>query len=376
MSSSVQVAAQRGVPATPGRPLRMPILRCALGRLLDFRTTRVPPLDGWPRGSPGTGAGRPQGGRNPAACTAERSRRHGASGLRMSSSRTHQSLRGLVHGSTHVLHRVWCASMTSVEEYVTWVLARLESDTQTREEPDLELKAMYASVSEAEDIWLIADLIAALANDAGVSGYRALVYGPADELVRPGWLPDEARIRDKFLRQFEGGVVPRVELLRRQLGNGKLVDLFVIVDRAETPYVTRSSVGGEWVVRVRTNTARRTATRAELLALSRGLGPTGAPVRRLAARLEPFGRGTMKIVVANVGTISVRNIELRLGEDSQIRRFASGDAIEELRPGEQDAFPILSPGRLSGKQRSERVAIAGVAEDGEEVTTDLLISPW
>lgn len=84
----------------------------------------------------------------------------------------------------------------------------------------------------------------------------------------------------------------------------------------------------------------------------------------------------MKIVVANVGTISVRNIELRLGEDSQIRRFASGDAIEELRPGEQDAFPILSPGRLSGKQRSERVAIAGVAEDGEEVTTDLLISPW
>jgi hypothetical protein len=266
--------------------------------------------------------------------------------------------------------------MNPLEDYVEWVVARLSTDPPSREEPDLELKATYPATAEAEQIWTLADLIAALANDASVTGYRALVYGPADELERPAWLPDEARLRGKLLRQFEGGVIPRVELLRRSLDNGELIDMFVIVDRDETPYVTRSALGGEWVVRVRTNTARRTATRAEILALAGPTRPSGAPVRMLSARLEPFGKGTSKIVVANVGTIPVKTIELRLVEDSQIRSFGSEASIAELRPGEQDVFPIITSGGFGAEPRSERVTIVGVSEDGEEVLTSLLISAW
>jgi len=266
--------------------------------------------------------------------------------------------------------------VTSIEEYVKWVMARLAGSP--REEPDLEFKSAYPPGTEAEQVWELADLIAALSNDPSVEGYRAIVFGPVSGLVRPAWLVDEAVLRGKFLRYFEGGVLPRIELLRRQMPNGDEVDLLIIADRSETPYVTRSALGGEWVVRVRTNTARRTATRAEIVALVGGVKPTGGPVRLLSLRLEPYGKGTSKIVVSNVGTIPVLQIELRLPPDSQIQRFGSDAAIQELRSGEQGAFPILDPGGFLGadEPKAERVEVVGVAEDGETVTSSLLVSPW
>ena len=67
------------------------------------------------------------------------------------------------------------------------------------------------------------------------------------------WLTDESALRPKLLRHFEAGVVPRVELVGRQLSSGEDVDLHVIVDRSETPYVTRLDAGRleMWLVSMR-----------------------------------------------------------------------------------------------------------------------------
>lgn len=130
-------------------------------------------------------------------------------------------------------------------------------------------------------------------------------------------------------------------------------------------------------MRVRTNTSRRTATRAEILALAGTRRATGAPVRRIDARLAPLGKGTKKIVVTNAGTIAIREIRLEVEEGAGTRPLGRGDpVIELLNPGERDNIPILGSLSHSSSTKSERVTICGVAVDGERVSTSLLISAW
>lgn len=267
--------------------------------------------------------------------------------------------------------------MNELERYLTWVISRLDTKEQPREEPDLELKSAYKEGrSEAEAIWEIADLLAALANDTRLDGYRALVFGPASPLERPGWLSDESVLRNKLLRYFDGGILPGVELIRREIPGRGEIDAFVILERDSTPYVTRLTLGGEWGVRVRTNTARRTATRAELLALSGGRAPSAQPVRQLDARVAPLGKGTRKIVVTNVGTVPIRDIHLEIPEDAGTRVFGPGEGvIALLNPSERDNIPILGFDMLNGRA-SERVTIVGTADDGERVEKSVLISSF
>jgi hypothetical protein len=269
------------------------------------------------------------------------------------------------------------ASMNELESYLAWVITRLDTDEQPREEPDLEFKSAYKQgQSEAESTWELADLLAALSNDTRLDGYRALVFGPASTLQRPGWLSDESVLRNKLLRHFDGGALPGVELIRREISGRGEFDAFVILERDSTPYVTRLTLGGEWGVRVRTNTARRTATRAELLALSGGRPPSTQPVRQLDARVAPLGKGTRKIVVTNVGTIPIRDIHLETQEDAETRVFGPGEGtIALLNPSERDNIPIIGFDMLN-ERTSERVNIVGTADDGERVEKSLLISSF
>lgn len=265
--------------------------------------------------------------------------------------------------------------MNELERYLGWVITRLDTDEQPREEPDLELKSAYKEgQTDAESVWELADLLATLANDTRVDGYRALVFGPASPLQRPGWLSDESVLRNKLLRHFDGGVLPGVEVIRREIPERGEIDAFVILERDSTPYVTRLAPGGEWGVRVRTNTARRTATRAEVVALSGGRPPSAQPVRQLDARVAPLGKGTRKIVVTNVGTTPIRDIHLETAEDAETRVFGPGDGtITVLNPTERDNIPIAGFDMLNGRT-SERVNIVGTADDGERVEKSLLIS--
>lgn len=137
----------------------------------------------------------------------------------------------------------------NLEPLIVSIVERLDAGIELYEEPNVELKNQWPEGSEKEQIWEIADLVAALANDAHLPGVRGIVCGPATEIDRPAWLTDEAVLRPKLLRYFEGGVVPRVELIRRDLQDGQQVDFLMIVDRSESPYVTRFPVGGEWAVR-------------------------------------------------------------------------------------------------------------------------------
>jgi hypothetical protein len=264
--------------------------------------------------------------------------------------------------------------VNELEKYLTWVSARLDQNELPREEPDLELKSSYKDQSEAEALWELSDLLASLANDIRVDGFRALVFGPLKGLARPSWFPDEAVIRDKLLRHFEGGVVPRIEVVRRELASRGDFDAFVIVERDSPPYVTRLGLGGPWAVRIRSNTARRTATRAELVALAGGHKPSGQPVRQLDARVAPLGKGTKKIVVTNTGTIPVRDIRLKLPDDAETRPFSDrGVAIPLLNPSERDNIAIIGFTGLGRGLHSERVTVIGTADDGEPVSTTVLI---
>lgn len=265
--------------------------------------------------------------------------------------------------------------MNELETYLSWVAARI-SDADPAEEPDLELKASYPDTSENDQLWELADLLASLANDTRVDGFRALVYGPSPHLERPAWLKDEAVLRDKLLRHFEGGVLPGIELIRRQTSDGLAFDAFVLVDREEVPYVTRLQVGGPWVVRVRTNTSRRTATRGELIRLAGGRKPKGGPVRRMDIRLAPLGRGTRKLVVTNTGTINLKDLRLELPEGAESRPFEEHEiALDLLKPGETHNIPFMGPIAAMGRGvKSERLTVHAIAEDGEPVNASLLVS--
>lgn len=268
--------------------------------------------------------------------------------------------------------------MNELEQYLAWVTTRLE-DGGVVEEPDLEIKSDYKpTLTENEALWELADLVSALANDTRIDGFRALIYGPRSKLNRPAWLPDESRLRDKLLRYFEGGVVPAVELLRRQTGSGLDFDAFVVVARDETPYVSRVREGGVWVVRVRTNTARRTATRAELIALSGGRKKRSGSVRRLEARLAPLGKGTRRVVVTNVGTITVRDVLIEVPEDSGVSLFGTGDtSAGELNPGESHTFPVSLHSRgFDPPSESVRLVVSATAEDAEPVSTTIRVSKF
>lgn len=165
-------------------------------------------------------------------------------------------------------------------------------------------------------------------------------------------------------------------MIRRNiLGRGDF-DAFVVTDRDSTPYVTRLGVGGQWGVRVRTNTARRTATRAELLALAGGKRAKGGPVRRLDARVAPLGQSTQKIEVTNVGTVAVADIGLDLPDGAQTRPFEDREVhIELLNPGERAVIPIMGPSRnLGSGVTNERVTVRGTAEDGEPVVATVMLS--
>lgn len=265
--------------------------------------------------------------------------------------------------------------MNVVEKYIERLAARIEAGSA--EEADFEMKGAFPKGSDSQVLWQLADLLGSLANDPDIDGLRSLVYGPAKPLQRPDWLPDESALRNKLIRYFDGGVMPRIELFRRQLSDGREIDVFLIVERDETPYVTRHEPGGFPVVRVRTNTARRTANRAELLRLSRSR-PSGSPVRKLQAKIEDHGK-MKKLVVANVGTVTIRDIKILLPEGIDGRLVDApqeGPIFPELRPTERDAVPFLSPMTLGASRDSFRVTVFGVAEDGETVSTEVLVSTW
>lgn len=142
--------------------------------------------------------------------------------------------------------------MNELERYLDWIAARLDQGGMSLEEPDLEIKSDYKQeASEGDAVWELADLLAAMSNDVRIDGYRALVYGPQEDLSRPSWLSDESRLRDKLLKHFDAAVIPGVELVRRTLPGSGQFDAFVVIERDSTPYVTRLGVGGQWGVRVR-----------------------------------------------------------------------------------------------------------------------------
>jgi hypothetical protein len=266
--------------------------------------------------------------------------------------------------------------MNELEQYVQWIASRVDREEIPLEEPDLEIKSEYGPQLLGNDgPWQIADLLASLSNDVQIDGFRSLVIGPSKNLKRPTWLQDESQLRDKLLRHFDGGVLPRVELLRREISDQRSFDALVVVDRQSPPYVTRFKPGGPWVVRVRTNTSRRTATRAELVELARGRRST-SPVRRLDVRVAPWGRGTRKIVVTNTGTVPVKEISAIFPEDAHSHRLPNTPAqIPLLNPGEKDTIPIMVGMSMNSRlATSERVHIRGLAEDGESVSTSVLVS--
>lgn len=264
--------------------------------------------------------------------------------------------------------------MADLESFVSSVVERIEADVVLYEEPSLELKAKWPDGSENHQQWEIADLVATLANDAHLDGLRAVVYGPDEELARPAWLTDEARLRPKLLSRFDTGVIPRLELIRRTLDDGRQVDLLVIVDRSEAPYVTRFPEGHEWAVRVRTNTARRTATRAELLALT-GSRRSPSAVRRLDLRLSRH-KSLVTLTVTNAGTVRCREVKAHLPEEVGVT-WIDGDGyvyqLADLGPGHKDGCKFFAGGWDRSGTRFE-IKVVAIAEDDEPVTADILYS--
>lgn len=272
--------------------------------------------------------------------------------------------------------------MNELERHIAAVIGRLEDGPDPSEEPDFELKSEYPDQDdEAESVWWLADLVASLANDVHLEGLRSLVVGPQSNLTRPAWLKDEAVLRDKLLRHFEGAVSPRVELLRREVANRGEIDLFVIVERSEPPYVTRHRPGGFWVVRLRTNTARRTATRAELVALARGARRVGAPVRKIDAKVSDYGssKSMRLLVVTNVGTVPVTDVTASIPEDADARFTDVGEdgfLFERLDPGEKNGTPLIVRSGMGQRVQSFRISVEAQAEDGEPVRAEALVSPY
>lgn len=266
--------------------------------------------------------------------------------------------------------------MNVLERYLQWTADRLEADTS--EETDLELKRSYDAFGQSEKkaLFEVADLVASLANDPNVDGYRSLVIGPAVELSRPTWLSDEAQLPDRLRRHFEGGVVPRLEIARRTLSDGRDFDAVVVVDKSETPYVTRDQVGGIWVVRVRTTTGRRTATRSELRALCAGATQAPRPVRAIDVKVRHTNKALWSIVITNVGTVDVGQVSPILQADSDLSFVDDGSEVELLKPGERDVIEVFYRGGGLGRSRaSERVRVVGRSVDGEEVGAETIFTP-
>jgi hypothetical protein len=272
--------------------------------------------------------------------------------------------------------------MDELERLVASLVERLEAGVELREEPSIELKSKWPTGGEGPEAWEIADLVASMSNDSTLDGLRAIVYGPAIQLTRPSWLDDESKLRPKLLRHFDGGIVPRVELLRRALSSGEVIDVLAVIERDEPPYVTRLAVGGEWVVRVRTSTARRTATRAELLALS-GRRRRPSPLRLLEARIdEPGGRGIRRLTVTNIGTVACNDVRASLPEGAEASWTGDSDGLsvliaDRLEPGARDAQRFFAGfDSMGGGQRSSFViTVHGTADDGEHVTNSTRASP-
>jgi hypothetical protein len=266
--------------------------------------------------------------------------------------------------------------MNDLQRFLQWTADRLEEDTS--EETDLELKRNYDAFGQGQKAALfeVADLVASLANDPSVDGFRALVVGPSSGLDRPAWLSDEAQLPDRLRRYFEGGVVPRVEVARRKLSDGREFDAVVVVDKSETPYVTRDRPGGIWVVRVRTATGRRTATRSELRALCAGAARTPRPVRAIDVKVQHSNKALWSIVITNVGTVDVQQIAPTLQDDSDLSFVDKDNAVELLKPGERDVIEVFYRGGGLGRSRaSERVGVLGHSVDGEEVAAETIFTP-
>lgn len=229
--------------------------------------------------------------------------------------------------------------MAELDRFLGSLIERLEAGVDLREEPAIELKSSWPDSDESEAQWEIADLVAAIANEPHLDGLMAVVYGPEIDLERPVWLQDEAMLRPKLLRHFDSGVVPRVELLRRNLAGGEVVDILVVVDRSETPYVTRTMFGGEWGVRVRTNTGRRTATRAEILALA-GARHSVGHVRRLDVRVDK-PNGMRRLTVTNAGTIACNEVRATIpdGAAGSWEGDGAGEILvaDRLEPADREA---------------------------------------
>lgn len=256
--------------------------------------------------------------------------------------------------------------MNPLDRYVARLVDRLDADDR-EEEPDYERWGTYPVGDQVSVVWNMADRIAALSNDT-VPGYRALVYGPAPDLERPPWLTDAAVLRDKLTRSFEGWVAPRVELFRRPVGARGVADLLTIVDRPELPYVTRHEPHGLWTVRIRTGTGRRTATRAELVALCGARRRRSDPVGGLDVR-DGSHRGLgRKLVVTNVGTVALRDVRLDMPEVSWCSILQVGEdgrLADELLPSE--SITKLMSVRSRAGDESFRLEVRGTSEDGETV---------
>lgn len=266
--------------------------------------------------------------------------------------------------------------MNEVDRFVASVVERLESDVDLREDPSLEAKSEWPHSDESRATWEVADLLASLANDPHIDGLRAVLYGPAHDLTRPSWLTDESVLRSKLLKHFDAGVVPRAELLHRSLGDGLRVDLLVVVDRSETPYVTRFPRGGDWVVRVRTSTARRTATRGEILALASSGRRASGPVRKLDIRFRRDG-DVITLTVVNVGTVGVRDVEVVLpsnADASWMNQKGATTRLADLKPGEKDACRFFSVREFGRQEARFSVQVKAIADDGEPVGVDALFS--
>lgn len=265
--------------------------------------------------------------------------------------------------------------MLDLEAFVESIVERLNAEVEMREDPTIEAKLKWPEGTESHQRWEVADLVAAMANDPHLDGLRAVLYGPAKDLARPSWLADESTLRAKLLRHFEGGVVPRLELIRRELDDGRHIDLLAIVARAEMPYVTRFPEGTEWSVRVRANTSRRTATRAELLALGDSRAIPG-PVRRLDLRLSKE-KSIVTLTVTNAGTVRCSDVKAFLPEDAEASWLDANDRVfplADLGPGHKDGCRFFQSDGFGRTAQRFVIKVEAIADDGELVAADTLYS--
>ncbi len=96
-------------------------------------------------------------------------------------------------------------------------------------------------------------------------------------------------------------------------------------------------------------------------------------VRKIHARIEPrSGRGYRTIAVINEGTVDVLEIKAESEEFKKDISWARKDCcIPRLAPGQKDYFMVgLNQGNSSGPVR-----IFGKSADGEDVETEIIVSP-